>query len=91
MFDIQLRAPNGAASLRAIGRALGAAGIGMEGGGMWSGVAHYVVADGELAAKVLRDNGFREVTGTPVAVVEVDADAAYAVLGKPGMPTPFRA
>ena len=129
MFDIELPAPDGAASLRDIGRALGAAGIGMEGGGMWSGVAHYLVADGELAAKALRDNGFRDVTVTPVAVVDLDADApgalarmmttlvdagvtlhgqysdhdnhkvllvddvdaAYAALGKPGMPTTFRA
>lgn len=79
MFDIAVPAPDGAASLQRIGSTLGAADVGLEGGGMWSGVAHYLVADGELAATALRGNGFDDVTVTAVAVVELDADVPGAL------------
>lgn len=79
MFDVEIPAPDGATSLLRIGATLGAAGVGLEGGGMWSGVAHYLVSDGEVAAKALRDKGFRGVTVTPVAVVDLDADVPGAL------------
>lgn len=79
LFDIEVPAPDGAASLARIGGALGAAGVGLEGGGMWSGIAHYLVEDGDLAATALRDNGFEQVIVTPVAVVELDADVPGAL------------
>ncbi|GGB26855.1 amino acid-binding protein [Flexivirga endophytica] len=84
MFDVEIPAPDGATSLLRIGNTLGAAGVGLEGGGMWSGAAHYLVSDGEVAVKALRDNGFHEVAVTPVAVVELGADVPGALAGMMG-------
>jgi hypothetical protein len=79
MFDIEISAPDGARSLAAIGRALGAVGIGLEGGGLWSGVAHYLVADGVRAAEVLRGVGLGPVSVREVLVVDLDVDAPGAL------------
>lgn len=79
MFDIEVAAPEGARSLLRIGRALGEAGIGLEGGGMWSGTAHYLVAEGERAGQVLEEAGMGPVVVTPVLVAELDADVPGAL------------
>lgn len=79
MFDIEIPAPDGAVSLRHIGNVLGAAGVSLEGGGLWSGMAHYLVEDGDRAAMALRDNGFHDVAVSPVVVVELDADVPGAL------------
>ncbi|CAH0226056.1 hypothetical protein [Plantibacter cousiniae (nom. nud.)] len=79
MFDIEIPAPDGASSLAAIGRALGAAGIGLEGGGLWSGVAHYLVAEGARAGEVLRGIGFGPVLVREVLVVDLVVDAPGAL------------
>ena len=74
MFDIEVAVANGAASLAQIGRVLGAAGIGLEGGGMWSGVAHYLVADPDAAVSALVAAGLGPVVARDVLVAELDAD-----------------
>ena len=51
--DIAVAAPNGAASLAEIGSALGAAGVDLRGGGLWGGVAHYLVDEPEVARAAL--------------------------------------
>lgn len=79
MFDIEIPAPDGAATVRRIGQVLGAAGVSLEGGGMWSGVAHYLVENGERAAMALRDKGFDDVRLTSAVVVELDADVPGAL------------
>lgn len=79
MFDIEVAAPNGAESLVSIGRALGGAGVGLEGGGMWSGVAHYLVADRNAAVLALIDAGLGAPVVRPVVVAELDADVPGAL------------
>lgn len=79
MNDISVVASEGAASLARIGSVLGAAGIGLEGGGMWSGVAHYLVADGEAAARALDAAGISGVELKDVVVVSLDADVPGAL------------
>lgn len=79
MFDIEVPATGGASSLALIGRALGDAGVGLEGGGMWSGVAHYLVADAETARTALIAAGFDTVVVREVVVAELDADVPGAL------------
>jgi len=79
MFDIEVPAANGATSLAQIGRALGAAGVGLEGGGMWSGVAHYLVADPTTATDALLAAGLGPVITRDVLVAQLDADVPGAL------------
>ncbi|WP_341995734.1 hypothetical protein MRBLWH7_002930 [Microbacterium sp. LWH7-1.2] len=79
MNDISVPAPDGAASLARIGAILGGAGISLEGGGMWSGVAHYLVADGDAAARELQSAGVDGVEVRPAVVVPLDADVPGAL------------
>lgn len=62
MYNIHIVLNNVPGSLAALGNLLGANGIGLEGGGVFStplsGQAHFLVEDGEKAGKVLRDAGF---------------------------------
>jgi len=79
MFDIELSAPDGASSLARIGRTLGEAGVGLEGGGMWSGVAHYLVDDAVAASRAITAAGLGPVTAREAVVAELDADAPGAL------------
>ncbi|HEY3506434.1 MAG TPA: hypothetical protein VGN37_27045 [Actinocatenispora sp.] len=79
MYDIEVPVPDGARSLARIGRVLGAAGVGMEGGGMWSGTAHYLVADADAAVSALGLAGLGPVVARPVVIAELDADVPGAL------------
>lgn len=79
MNDIAVPVPEGAASLAHIGAILGEAGISLEGGGMWSEVAHYLVADGGAAARALASAGVSGVEVRPAVVVPLDADVPGAL------------
>jgi hypothetical protein len=79
MFDIEVSAPDGADSLALIGRILGAAGVGLEGGGMWSGTAHYLVEDAALAVAALAAAGIGPVLARTVVIAELDADVPGAL------------
>jgi hypothetical protein len=74
MHDLAIAAPDGAGSLARIGRALGAAGVGLEGGGLWSGVAHYLVADPGTAVAALAEAGLDLVAVREVLLVPLRAD-----------------
>ncbi len=74
MNDLTVEVPDGAASLAQIGTILGDAGVSLEGGGMWAGVAHYLVADGPTAARALSDAGIGGVEVRDAVVVPLDAD-----------------
>ena len=74
MKDIAIAVPDGASSLAKVGEVLGAAGVGLEGGGMWSGVAHYLVDDADAAADALRRAGFEGVRVRETIVVPLEAD-----------------
>lgn len=79
MFDIEISVPAGAHSLARIGHTLGEAAIGLEGGGMWSGVAHYLVADAETATRALTAAGLGPVTAREVVLAHLDADVPGAL------------
>jgi hypothetical protein len=79
MFDIEIPAPDGAGSLSRIGRALGEAGVGLEGGGMWSGVAHYLVADADAATRALIAADLGAPTVREVVLADLDADVPGAL------------
>lgn len=79
MDDIRIPAPDGAASLARIGGILGDAGVSLEGGGMWSGVAHYLVQDGQRAAAALASAGIDGVEVTEAVVVPLVADVPGAL------------
>lgn len=79
MNDVEVPCPDGAASLSAIGAILGRMGVGLEGGGMWAGVAHYLVADGAAAEQALAAEGIADVTVREALVVPLEADVPGAL------------
>jgi hypothetical protein len=79
MNDVRIAGVRGAADLARIGRALGDASVGLEGGGMWEGVAHYLVEDGATAAAALTERGWRGIEVSDVVVVPLDADVPGAL------------
>lgn len=78
MDDVEIAGVDGASGLARIGRVLGAAGIGLEGGGLWSGTAHYLVSDGGRAVARLGEVGI-VAQARPAVVVELDADVPGAL------------
>jgi hypothetical protein len=79
LSDLEIPAPDGARSLARIGQVLGDAGVGLEGGGMWSGVAHYLVADADTAVSALAAAGIGPVLARPAVLAELDADVPGAL------------
>ncbi len=61
MFDLEIHMENQPGELARMGETLGAAGISVEGGGMWvvagRGVAHFLVDDGDRAHAALTEAG----------------------------------
>lgn len=74
MNDISIPVNDVAVDVARIGAVLGAAGVGLEGGGVWAGEAHYLVANGPKAVAVLETAGIRGVRWQPVLVVPLRAD-----------------
>lgn len=77
--DVAIAVPDGAGSLARVGAVLGAAGVGLEGGGMWAGEAHYLVADGEVATAALAAAGIQVLAVRPALQVPLDADVPGAL------------
>jgi hypothetical protein len=61
VFDLEIHLDDRPGALAAMGRALGAAGVSIEGGGAWTvagrGIAHFLFDDGEAARRALADAG----------------------------------
>lgn len=78
MHDIELHLSNEPGQLALMGEALGAAGISVEGGGMWVhagvGVAHFLVADGPAATTALTAAGLTVAACRPVHVQRLDQE-----------------
>ncbi|MDT0156215.1 hypothetical protein Q9R19_01110 [Microbacterium sp. ARD32] len=74
MNDLTIPITEVAADIARIGAVLGAAGIGLEGGGVWNGAAHYLVADGTAAVHALEQAGIRGADSRPALVVPLRAD-----------------
>ena len=72
MYDIAIALPGQPGSLARFGEALGAAGVSLEGGGVFTvdgvGHAHFLVEDGEAARTALEQAGLGAATVRPVLV-----------------------
>ena len=78
MHDVELVMEDRPGQLALMGEVLGAAGISVEGGGMFlaggRGVAHFLVADGESARRALEDAGMTVVACRDVVVQRLRQD-----------------
>ena len=72
MFDVSIPLSGQPGSLARFGEALGAAGVSLEGGGVFTvdgvGRAHFLVEDGEAARRALEAAGLRIATVRPVLI-----------------------
>jgi hypothetical protein len=78
MFDVEIHMTNKPGQLALMGETLGAAGISVEGGGMWLvndvGVAHFLVDDGNAAVDALEQAGLTVAGCRDVVVQRLDQD-----------------
>ena len=78
MYDIEIIMENRPGRLALMGDTLGAAGISVEGGGMFVhdglGIAHFLVHEGAAATEALRAAGFDVREPTPVVVQRLDQE-----------------
>lgn len=74
MNDLSIPVDDVAVDIARIGAVLGAAGIGLEGGGVWAGEAHYLVADGSAAVAALESAGVSGAQAVPALVMPLRAD-----------------
>ncbi len=78
MFDIAIDLPDQPGSLARFGEALGAAGVSLEGGGVFTvagiGRAHFLVEDGEAAREVLARAGLGTALVRPVLIRRLKQD-----------------
>jgi hypothetical protein len=78
MYDIHLQLENRAGALARFGRAMGEAGVSLEGGGVFTagddGQAHFLVADGERARAAAESAGLRVVAVREVLVRRLNQD-----------------
>ena len=75
MFDVAIDLDDAPGALATMGEVLGAAGISIEGGGVFvtggRGLAHFLFEDGQAAARVLEANGLRVVRVREVVVTRL--------------------
>jgi hypothetical protein len=78
MFDIAIALPGQPGSLAHFGEALGAAGVSLEGGGVFTvdgvGCAHFLVENGEAARAALQRAGLGTATVRPVLIRRLKQD-----------------
>lgn len=78
MYDIEIHLTNRLGQLALMGDAFGAAGISVEGGGMFLvgdvGVAHFLIADGPAGVEALRSAGLDVIACREVLVQRLDQD-----------------
>lgn len=78
MFDVEIHLTNEPGQLALMGESLGAAGISVEGGGMWLvdgvGVAHFLVDDSNAATDALEQAGLTVAGCREVVVQRLDQD-----------------
>ncbi|MFC8680580.1 hypothetical protein ACFT30_03590 [Microbacterium ureisolvens] len=79
MNDVSISVDDIAPDIARIGTVLGAAGVGLEGGGVWGQVAHYLVDDGAAAVRALTDAGIVGATSSEVVVAPLPADRPGAL------------
>lgn len=73
MKDLSIPVDDVAGDASRIGAVLGAAGVGLEGRGVWAGQAHYLVNNGAAAVTALEAAGI-SATAAPALVIPLRAD-----------------
>jgi hypothetical protein len=78
MFDLELHLDDQPGALAAMGTALGAAGVSVEGGGVWTvggrGIAHFLFRDGDFAKRKLELAGIEVVACRKVVRLRLKQD-----------------
>ncbi len=74
MNDLSIPVTDIAADVARNGAVLGAAGLGLEGGGVWGAHAHYLVEDGRSAVAALEAAGIGGAVSAPALIVPLRAD-----------------
>lgn len=74
MQDLAIDLENRPGALAEMGEALGAAGVSIEGGGVFHGIAHFLFEDGAAAKRVLEAAGVRVVAVNDVVILQLRQD-----------------
>jgi hypothetical protein len=78
MFDLTIELEDRPGALAEMGRALGEAGVSIQGGGMWvvhgRGIAHFLVHEGAAARAALQRAGIAVLAVRPVLVLRLSQD-----------------
>ena len=72
--DLAIALENRPGALAEMGEALGRAGVSIEGGGVFGGVAHFLFADGAAARAALEDAGIRVLAVNEVLMPRLRQD-----------------
>jgi len=72
MKDLGIQLDDRPGALAEMGEALGRAGVSIEGGGVWNGVAHFLFADAAAARRVLEAAGIRVIEENDVVIQRLD-------------------
>lgn len=83
MKDLAIALENRPGALAEMGEVLGAAGVSVEGGGVWGGIAHFLFVDGDIARAALEAAGIRVAGVNDVLVQKLRQDEP-GQLGKIG-------
>jgi hypothetical protein len=71
MYDLAIALDNRPGALAEMGEALGRAGVSIEGGGVFSGNAHFLFHDAEAATRALEAAGIRVERASEVVVLRL--------------------
>jgi hypothetical protein len=74
MKDLAIALENRPGALAEMGEALGAAGVSIEGGGVWNGVAHFLFHDAAAARAALEAAGIRVIAENEVMILRLKQD-----------------
>jgi len=72
MKDLGIQLDDRPGALAEIGEVLGRAGVSIEGGGVWNGIAHFLFADAAAARRALENAGIRVIEENDVVIQRLD-------------------
>ncbi len=74
MKDLGIQLDDRPGALAAMGEALGAAGVSIEGGGVFAGIAHFLFHDGRAAREALANAGIKVFEENEVVMLRLRQD-----------------
>jgi len=72
MKDLGIQLDDRPGALAEMGEVLGRAGVSIEGGGVWNGIAHFLFADAAAARRALENAGIRVIEENDVVIQRLD-------------------